>query len=207
MFCEGSDILVTFGSTVALDRKRLAIPAGKITAVVGPNGSGKTTLLEVIGLLRRPSRGRLSLWGQPARFGDGQLQRKMVLVMHPGYLFRGSVLGNVTYGLRARGVVRRAAAARAREALAKVGLEGFAHRRSTALSAGERQRVNLARALAIAPEAVLLDEPTANVDTQTVELVRDLLRRLRDEQGTTIVHTRPAATGMKGVTDHVVELG
>lgn len=205
MFCECRDILVRFGRSVALDVERLAIDAGRITAVVGANGAGKTTLLEVIALLRRPSRGRVRLWGRPARYAGRQVRRKVVMVMHPGYLFRGDVLGNVTYGLRARGL-RRGAAGRAVEALEQVGLSHFGHRRASGLSAGERQRVNLARAIAIAPEAILLDEPTANVDARSVEVIRDLLRRLRDERRTTILYASPAENSLHTITDRVVEL-
>ena len=206
MFCQCRDILVRFGRTVALDVKRLTVPAGKITAVLGGNGAGKTTLLEVLALLRRPSRGEIYLWGQPARRGDRELQRKVVLVSHPGYLFRGSVLSNVAYGLRARGVGRKIAAAGATEALEKVGLAALAPRRASHLSAGQRQRVNLARAIAIAPAAILLDEPTANVDAPSVTVILDLLRGLRDEQGTTVIYASPAENGLGDMTDHVVQL-
>ena len=206
MFCQCRDILVRFGPTVALDVERLSVPAGKITAVLGGNGAGKTTLLEVLALLRRPSRGEIHLWGQSARYGDRELRRKVVLVSHPGYLFRGSVLSNVAYGLRARGVGRKIAALRATEALEKVGLAALAARGAGHLSAGQRQRVNLARAIAIAPAAILLDEPTANVDAPSVTVIQDLLRGLRDAQGTTVIYASPAENGLGGMTDHVVQL-
>jgi ABC-type multidrug transport system ATPase subunit len=189
-----------------LDVGRLTIPAGRITAVVGPNGSGKTTLLEVLALLRRPTGGRLCLWDQAATPPRRHLRRRVVMVMHPGFLFQGTVWDNVTFGLRARGVKRRAAADQAAEALGLVGLSGFAARNVAALSAGERQRVNLARALAVRPEALLLDEPTANVDTRTAEVVGGLLVRLRDAHRTTILHTAAAANGLLDVSDLVVRL-
>ena len=206
MFCQCQDILVRFGQTVALDVENLSVPAGKITAVVGGNGAGKTTLLEVMALLRRPNRGEMKLWGQSARCGDRELQRKVVLVSHPGYLFRGSVLSNVAYGLRARGVRRKIAALRATEALEKVGLANLVARRASHLSAGQRQRVNLARAIAIAPAAILLDEPTANVDAPSVTVIQDLLRGLRDEHGATVIYASPAENGLGGMTDHIVQL-
>ena len=206
MFCQCRDILVRFGRTVALDVADLSVPAGKITAVLGANGAGKTTLLEVLALLRRPSRGEIRLWARPARYGDRELRRKVVLVSHPGYLFRGSVLSNVAYGLRARGVGRKIAAAAATQALEKVGLAALAARRAAHLSAGQRQRVNLARAIAIAPAAILLDEPTANVDAPSVTVIQALLRGLRDEQGTTVIYASPAENGLDGMTDHVIQL-
>ncbi len=206
MFCECCDIIVRYGRAVVLDVKRLVVPAGRITGIVGPNGAGKTTLLEVMALLRRPSRGRVSLWGQPARDAGPKLRREVVMVMHPGYMFRGSVLQNVMYGLKARGIERKAAAIRAGEALDMVGLAEFARRDVVGLSAGERQRVNLARAIAVQPRAILLDEPTANVDSQTVEVVGGLLVRLRDQQETTIVYASPGHNQLHDVTDQVIEL-
>lgn len=206
MFCECSDILVRHGRAVVLDVKRLEIPSGRITAVIGPNGAGKTTLLEVIALLRRPTSGRVSLWGQPARNGHGKLRREVVLVMHPGYMFRGSVWDNVMYGLKARGVGHTEARDRAAEALRMVDLSEFGGRETRGLSAGERQRVNLARAIALHPPAVLLDEPAANVDERTIEIIRGLLRGLRDQHGTTIVHTCPTESMFHAITDQVVHL-
>ena len=206
MFCECHDIMVRYGQSVVLDVEHLAIPAGRITGIVGPNGAGKTTLLEVMALLRRPTRGRVSLWGQPARPGDRKLQRKVVMVMHSGYMFRGKVWDNVIYGLKARRLRTQKAKIRAAQALQIVELSKFARHDVAGLSAGQRQRVNLARAIAIAPQAILLDEPSANVDSQTVEIICNLLCRLRDEQGTTIVHTCPADSRLREITDQFVEL-
>lgn len=206
MFCECTNLTVRRGPALVLDIERLGIRTGRITAVVGPNGSGKTTLLEVLALLRRPTSGQLKLWGRPASPGDREMRRKVVMVMHPGYMFRGSVWRNLLYGLKARGLAGRQARSRAAEALKMVALPDFAHRHAADLSAGERQRVNLARALAIRPEAILLDEPVANVDTQTVEVVGELLRRLRDERDVTIIHTSPGDSQLRTIADRVVRL-
>ena len=206
MFCECTNLTVRRGPALVLDIERLGIRAGRITAVVGPNGSGKTTLLEVLALLRRPTSGQLKLWGRPASPDDRELRRKVVMVMHPGYMFRGSVWRNLMYGLKARGLAGKEARSRAAGALKMVALPDFAHRHAADLSAGERQRVNLARALAIGPEAILLDEPVANVDTQTVEVVGELLRHLRDERDVTIIHTSPGDSQLRTIADRVVRL-
>ena len=206
MFCQCHNLQVRYGRTVVLDLEELVIPDGRITGIVGPNGAGKTTLLEVMALLRRPTRGQLTLWGQPARRDDRKLQRKVVMVMHAGYMFRGSVLDNVLFGLKARGLSRTQAKLRAAEALEVVDLSEFARRDAAELSAGQRQRVNLARAIAIQPRAILLDEPSANVDARTVDIICALLRRLRDQRATTIVHTCPVGYQLREVTDQFVEL-
>ena len=207
MFCECNNIVVRYGGVVVLDVERLVVPAGHITAVIGPNGAGKTTLLEVMAGLRRPSGGQVSLWGgQMGGRCDRKLGQKVVMVMHAGYMFRGSVWDNVMYGLKARGLGRKEAKIRTVEALEIVALSEIARRDVGGLSAGQRQRVNLARAIAIAPRAILLDEPCANVDSQTVEIICNLLCRLRDDQGTTIVHTCPAHGELYKISDKVVEL-
>ena len=206
MFCECRDVQVSYGSTIVLDAEHLAIPARLTTAVVGHNGSGKTTLLEVLALLRTPTRGTLTIWGKPADTVGRELRGGIVMVMHPGYLFRGTVWDNVLYGLRARKVGRKESWRRAAEALEMVDLASFARRDVGELSAGERQRVNLARAIVIRPRALLLDEPTANVDTQSVAVIHNIVQHLRDERGTTIIHTSPADNELEDVTDHTVEL-
>jgi len=206
MFCECRDVQVSYGSTTVLDAEHLAIPTRRTTAVVGHNGSGKTTLLEVLALLRKPTRGTLTIWGKPAETGNRGLRSGIVMVMHPGYLFRGTVWDNVLYGLHARRVRRKESWRRAVDALEMVDLAAFARRDIRELSAGERQRVNLARAIVIRPRALLLDEPTANVDTRSVGVLHHILRQLRDERGTTIVHTSPADNELEDVTDHTVEL-
>ena len=200
MFCSCRDILVRRGRQTVLDIPRLDLAAGQVCAIVGPNGAGKTTLLEVMALLRRPERGTVALWGAPDGRGE---RRSVVMVTHPGYLFRGSVARNVLYGLRARR--RRQARRLAGEALAAVGLADLARRSVAALSAGQRQRVNLARAIAVRPRALLLDEPTANVDSESVGVIAGVLRSLRNG-GTTIVHTSPSGNGLEEITDRVVAL-
>lgn len=206
MFCECHDIMVRYGQAVVLNVKHLAIPVGKITGILGHNGAGKTTLMEVMALLRRPTRGRVCLWGQEALPSDRELQRKIVMVMHAGYMFHGSVLDNVTFGLKARKISSHKAKTRAAKALKIVELSELAQQNAAQLSAGQRQRVNLARAIAIGPRAVLLDEPAANVDSQTVEIICNLLCQLRDQQGTTIVHTCPANGQLRQISDQFVEL-
>ena len=206
MFCKCRDITLSFDKTVVLNIDRFDIPDGKISAIVGANGTGKTTLLEIISLLRRPNSGTVQLWDKPASPGDRQLQNKLVMVMHPGYMFRGSVWDNVIYGLKARGVSRREARMRGEEALVLVDMENFRHRNASQLSSGERQRVNLARAIVLNPQAIMLDEPAANVDFRTVEVIRNLFKRLRDENGLTLVHASPADSQLQDITDLTFEL-
>ena len=206
MFCRARDLRVRRGGRDVLAVDAFDAPAGAVTAVVGPNGAGKTTLLHVLALLRRPDAGHVEILGRRARGLDPALRKQVVLVAHPGYLFHGSVRSNVLYGLRARRVPRGEAADRAVEALADVGLADFARRDAATLSAGERQRVNLARAIVLRPPGLLLDEPTANVDTATVAVIHRVLERLRDEHRVSVIHTTPAMNHLADLTDHVVHL-
>jgi tungstate transport system ATP-binding protein len=121
------------------------------------------------------------------------MRRESVLVHQDPYLFDGSVYGNVSYGLRVRRTpndrTRRAVA----DALQRVGLSGFEHRRARGLSGGERQRVAIARALVLDPKVLLLDEPTANVDADSIGLLERLVVDLTDGGTTVIISTHHPA--------------
>ncbi len=158
------------GMTLAVDRVDLAIRHGEFVCLLGPSGCGKTTLLNVVAGFLRISSGELSLRGKPiARPGP---DRAMVF-QQPGLLPWRDVLHNVTYGLEMSGRMRgREAAQRATALLELVGLADFARSFPHQLSGGMQQRVNLARALAVEPELLLLDEPFASVDAQTREALQ-----------------------------------
>jgi tungstate transport system ATP-binding protein len=189
----------------------LALPAleiepGGVVALVGANGSGKTTLLKLMNGLLPASSGRILYREQllsPQTMS--RLRQETVLVHQDPYLFDGSVYANVSYGLRLRRVpaqeVRRAVA----EALAKVGLTGFEHHRARRLSGGERQRVAIARALVLDPDVLLLDEPTANVDAASIELLERLILRLADA-GTTIIFSSHLPAFAYRLSTHLVFL-
>jgi ABC-type multidrug transport system ATPase subunit len=164
---------------------RLEIRPGECVALVGPNGSGKTTLLKALNGLLRPSAGRLLFEGEDAAFSRRLRMRSVYLHQAP-YLLAGSVSYNVHYGARARGCRAEEAVRRGAEALALVGLTGWERRGHRALSGGEAQRVALARAFASGADVLLLDEPTASADADSVILVIEaLLARLR--QGATVI--------------------
>lgn len=176
----------------ALAVDELDLREGETTVLVGENGSGKTTLLKLLNGLLAPSAGEILYRGRPLMAdGGAAIRRDSVLVHQTPYLFRGSVYHNVVYGLKARRPGgRRSRRAdfrgRVREALGQVGLAGFEGRSAAELSGGERQRVALARAVVLRPKILFLDEPTANVDADTVRQIEALLLRLAGE-GTSLV--------------------
>jgi len=159
------------------------IEAGDKVAVVGASGSGKSTLLYVLGTLVRPWSGHLRLAGKPVeRLGDGE--RSALRAARIGFVFqdalldpRRSVLDNVVEGAVYRGAPRRAALARARELLDRMGVDVEAGRPATNLSGGQAQRVALCRALLNEPSIILADEPTGNLDQANARVVEDELSR------------------------------
>ena len=177
------------GEVVVLDGATLSIGAGEIVALVAPSGAGKSTLLHVAGLLDTPSSGEVAIGGVPAQgLGDAartRLRREAIGFVYQFHhlLPEFSALENVALPQRAAGAPRARAEARARELLAAVGLEARAAHRPAELSGGEQQRTALCRALANAPQLLLADEPTGNLDPETSSRVFDLLLRLVRDAG------------------------
>jgi molybdopterin-binding protein len=176
-----------FDGRTVLSVDSLAIKEGEVTVMVGENGSGKTTLLRLLNGLITPAEGSVKFRGKPVP-GEGlvAVRNESVLVHQSPLLFRGTVGLNVAYGPRIRGMRRAEAAARASAALRRVGLPGFERRRASALSGGEEQRVSLARALALTPRVLLLDEPTSNVDEQSRREIETIIREV-SASGTTVI--------------------
>ena len=190
----------------------LAVAAGELVAVLGPNGAGKTLLLRALAGLVPLRGGRVTLddvvLEDPAqRIRVASERRPIGLVFQDYLLFPHlTVLENVAFGLRARGMARAAAVAEARRWLDRVGLPAEADRRPASLSGGQAQRVALARVLATNPALLLLDEPMAALDASTrVELRRDLRRHLESFHGVRVLVTHDPLEAM-AMADRLVIL-
>ena len=185
------DVVRTFGATPALHGVSLDITAGELVALLGPSGSGKTTLLRILAGLDVPTSGRVLFDGEDALELTVQ-QRNVGLVFQNYALFRHmTVLENVSFGLRVRPWARRPkrkeVRRRALELLDLVQLSGLDKRYSFQLSGGQRQRVAFARALAIEPRLLLLDEPFGALDAAVRRDLRRWLREIHDKTGHTTV--------------------
>ncbi len=184
----GTGILKTYKrGGFSLDVDSIQAEAGSTLALLGPSGSGKTTLLRVLGLLEKPDAGQVLLGGRPVELGDREARLAMAGVFQRPYLFKGTVEGNVGYGLVMRGVPRSERPARIAQALERVGLAGYEPRGAHQLSGGEAQRVSLARALVLEPKVLLLDEPLASLDALLKrKLAQEFARIVRDTDSTVI---------------------
>ncbi len=168
----------------ALEDINLTIAPGEFFVIVGPSGCGKTTLLRILQGLAHPTGGR-ALIGDREVTGPG-IDRGFVFQQDALYPWR-NVTRNVAFGLELQGITKADAAKRTQEMIELVGLTGFETYYPHELSGGMRQRVNLARALAIAPAILLMDEPFAALDALTRESMQRELLRIAAAAGTTIV--------------------
>jgi lipoprotein-releasing system ATP-binding protein len=172
----------------------LTLHRGDFCAVMGPSGSGKSTLLNIIGLLDRPTSGLLQMAGEETTLlADQALTR--LRGHHIGFVFQYhhlisafTALENVMMPmLGASGFPNPAMRERAEALLESVGLTPWKNNMANNMSGGQQQRVSLARALAMNPALLLADEPTGNLDTKSADAVFALLRRINQEQGTTVL--------------------
>ncbi|HLO67133.1 MAG TPA: ABC transporter ATP-binding protein [Holophaga sp.] len=183
---EVQGLRVDRGGARVLDVDRLAVEAGSVLALIGPNGSGKTTLLKALaGLL--PASGRVAFAGAPP---GPDFRRRVTMVFQDPLLFDTTVRGNLESGLRLHGVDGPRRRERVAEAAARFGVEGLLDRSARHLSGGEAQRTSLARAFALRPELLFLDEPFSALDPPTREgLLTDLARVLKETRTTAILAT------------------
>lgn len=189
---EVSNLVQIYNGQAVVDVDHLAINQGDVVALLGRNGSGKSTLLRMLCLLERPASGDVLFRGRRLASDRERLdqRRRMAMVFQEPLLFSGTVAYNVSYALSIRRLPRDEISSRCKRALSLLGIEHLAGRDVDTLSGGEAQRVSLARALAIEPEILFLDEPMANLDNPTrVAFRRDLARVLKELRSTAVYVT------------------
>lgn len=172
------------GTVVAFRNVELNVRSNEVLCIVGPSGCGKTTLLRCIGGLLTPSFGEVLIDGEPIR---APREGVAIVFQHFGLLPWKTVVDNVAFGLRIARLPRQRVAEKVEHYIRLVGLAGFENHYPYQLSGGMQQRVGLARAMAIDPEILLMDEPFASVDAQTREVLQEELLQLHDRERKTMI--------------------
>jgi tungstate transport system ATP-binding protein len=168
----------------------LKINTGDVLALIGPTGAGKTTLLRLLSLLEKPSEGSIMIFGTDiinSRKHLLKVRRQISYVQQKPVVFDMSVFHNIACGLKWRGEERKAIKQRVGNTLDLVDLTNYENRNARSLSGGEVQRVAIARALALKPDVLLLDEPTANLDPNSITKIEEILSHIITEQKLTVV--------------------
>ena len=188
----------------AIDRIDLEVQEGEFVSIVGPSGCGKTTFLKIVDGLIPPTGGELRLDGRRIT----EPSRDRALVFQDASLFPWyTVVRNVAYGLECQGVSAKEAQRRAEPFIRMVGLSGFEHHYPYELSGGMQQRVNLARALSVDPELLLMDEPFASLDAQTREVMQAELLDIWSQSRKTVLFITHQINEAIYLSDRVVVMG
>ena len=189
------------GGRVIIDRVSAEIGAGTRTVILGPNGAGKSVLMRLCHGLLKPTSGAV-VWG-----GDGSRgsRGRQAMVFQRPVMLRRSALANVIYGLKLAGISRAERVLRARDVLDVVGLADKAEQAARVLSGGEQQKLALARAWALGPEVLFLDEPTANLDPGATRELESLITAI-GATGTKIVMTTHNLGQARRIGDEIMFL-
>jgi tungstate transport system ATP-binding protein len=189
---EAKNLEVKRGGTVVLDVPSLSLRKGEILSLIGPNGAGKTTLLQTLSYLLKPFQGEIFFREKKVDTNHSALEyrRKLAMVFQEPLLFDTTVFNNIASGLKIRGTRKSEIQSRVTEQLERFGIKHLSTRSARTLSGGEAQRASLARAFALQPEMLLLDEPFASLDPPTRDsLIEDLESILQQTRTTTIFAT------------------
>jgi putative spermidine/putrescine transport system ATP-binding protein len=184
---ELHSVAKVLGGRRVVDALDLEVAAGELVCILGPSGCGKTTTLRMVAGFLQPDAGRVLIDGKDMTEVSAQHRPTAMVFQNYALWPHMSVLKNVTFGLRARGLGKAAANDMARQALGLVGLERHASRLPGSLSGGEQQRVALARAMVLEPTLLLMDEPLSNLDAQLRLRMREELAELQQRTGVTMI--------------------
>jgi NitT/TauT family transport system ATP-binding protein len=189
------------GDVTAIRDFNLAVRAGEFVVILGPSGCGKSTVLQIVAGLLRPTTGEVEVGG---RINPPPGKDRGFVFQHAGLLPWFDIFTNIEIGLRAKGLSKKAARAVSQRHVNAMGLEGFGHRYPHQLSGGMQQRVGVARAFAIDPPILLMDEPFAALDAQTRLLLQEELLRLWEGSGKTIIFVTHSIEEAVLLADRVV---
>jgi tungstate transport system ATP-binding protein len=191
------------GNRRLLDDISFVLEAGNRSVILGPNGAGKSLMLRLCHGLITPTAGRIA-WGD-GNIPPAYLTRRQAMVFQKPVMLRRSTAANISHALVCHGVTRRDRPARVAEALSRTGLEALARVPARVLSAGEQQRLALARAWILQPEVMFLDEPTASLDPASTRSVEDIILAIH-RAGTKIVLTTQDLGQARRIADEILFL-
>jgi tungstate transport system ATP-binding protein len=189
---EIKDLSAVLGGQKIIETASVQVHKSEVLVIIGPNGSGKTTLLQCLALLLKPSSGQVVYDGVPVTDSKQtlNLRRRIAVVFQESLLLGGTVWDNITLGLKLRGVKKEKIRPRVEKWLKRFGIADLAKRQAHTLSGGEAKRVSLARAFALDPEVIFLDEPFTALDSPTRQkLLEDFEGVLRETGVTTVMVT------------------
>jgi ABC-type Fe3+/spermidine/putrescine transport system ATPase subunit len=191
---------------LALDDVSLQVASGELLAVLGPSGCGKTTLLRLIAGLQKPTNGDIQFDGVSVK-GLSPKKRGVMMVFQDDQLFPYmNVFNNVAFGLKSQRIVGRKLRQRVSETLKLVQMSGYERRFPHELSGGEQQRIALARAIAVQPRVLLLDEPLSHLDSTLRDTLRDTIRNIQRQLGITMLFVTHDQVEARGVADRIALL-
>lgn len=207
MTVEAKTITKKFDDTPVLKECSCSFVENGVSALMGPNGSGKSTLLRICALLETPDSGNVIYSeGNTILPNDMKLRRMITLVLPRVGVFNASVWDNVAYGLRVRKIPREMIRAKTEQCLVFVGLDHKKKQGALTLSSGETQKLGIARALAIEPAILFLDEPTAFVDELSKQVIERLILDIGKRTGTTIILTTHDAAQAERLANTILTL-
>ena len=178
------NIVKDYGSQRVLDIDRMSIKKGALVGIIGPNGAGKSTLIKILAGLESPTKGEVYYNKEKL---DESLYQHMTLVFQKPYLLRTTVYNDIAYPLLLRRESKEEIHSRVTTIMEEMGLLNLKSKKTWTLSGGEMQKVALARALVFQPKLLLLDEPTANIDPSSVEVMEKMIRKIHIENKTTVI--------------------
>lgn len=203
-----SGLSFSYSGRKVLDLDELRIDRNRVTAVVGPNGSGKSTLFDVLAFLRKPDAGTILFHGKPTTgFKTALLRRQVGYIQQKPYLMKMSVRDNIGLGLKFRGTARTEIDTAVNTVAGELGLGMLLDRDAGRLSGGEIQKVALARALALQPDVVIMDEPFTYLDEATVHDIEEWIAGQRTNRKKTIIfstHDRLRAQSLSDASFNLI---
>lgn len=206
MIYKIEEIVFSYEKKEILNVDKFEIAKGRIYGLIGSNGSGKTTLMKILNGLLKIKRG--DIYYKNLLLRDDiftKLKDETVYIHQNPYLFNGSVFYNLSYGLRLRKIDKDLIKKRVCEVLELIGMEGFEDRRNRELSIGEIQKIAIARGLILNPDVILLDEPTANIDSASINKIESILFKLKEKNKTIIFSSHNSFFSYK-LCDEIIKL-